>query len=98
MTYNEPVEFEWDDTKATNNFKKHGVRFSEATTIWLDDLGVEIPDPEHSIEEERWIRLGYSSKARILVVVYCEKANDETVRIISARRATKVEQAQYHSR
>lgn len=54
------MEFKWDDAKAESNLKKHGVRFSEAVTIWLDETSVEIPDIEHSLQEERWIRLGMS--------------------------------------
>ncbi|OFZ29699.1 MAG: hypothetical protein A2622_10785 [Bdellovibrionales bacterium RIFCSPHIGHO2_01_FULL_40_29] len=92
------MEFEWDDSKAESNFKKHGIRFSEAVTIWLDDSSVEIPDVEHSSHEERWIRLGISRKANLLVVVYCEKNEDSRIRIISARAATKNESKQYNSR
>lgn len=92
------MEFEWDDAKAEANLKKHGIRFSEAATIWLDDSSVEIPDIEHSSDEERWIRLGISRKANILVVIYCEKVENERVRIISARPATKNESKQYNSR
>ncbi len=92
------MEFEWDDSKAESNFKKHGIRFSEAVTIWLDDSSVEIPDAEHSLEEERWIRLGISRKANLLVVVYCEKTEDNRIRVISARPATKHESKHYNSR
>ncbi len=92
------MEFEWDDAKAEGNFKKHGVRFSEAVTIWLDETSVEISDIEHSSQEERWIRLGISRKANLLVVVYCEKTEDDRIRIISARPATKNESKQYNSR
>lgn len=99
MTYNESQEFEWDDSKAESNFKKHGVRFTEATTVWLDESGLEILDLEHSTSsEERWIRMGYSNRTRVLVVIYCEKVVDERIRIISARPATKNEQEQYHLR
>ncbi len=92
------MEFEWDDTKAESNFKKHKVRFSEAVTVWLDDSALEIPDPDHSQNEERWIRLGVSRKANVLVVVYCEKIEGEVVRIISARAANKSEIKRYHER
>ena len=92
------MDFEWDDKKAESNFKKHGVRFSEAVTIWRDDGAVEMHDPEHSRNEERWIRLGYSNRAKMLVVVYCEKTEDERIRIISARKATPTEERQYHLR
>ncbi len=92
------MEFEWDDNKADMNLKKHGVRFSEAVTIWLDHTALELPDPDHSSSEERWIRLGYSTQAHMLVVVYVEKIEGERVRVISARKATRSEQEQYHSR
>ena len=92
------MDFEWDDTKADSNYKKHGIRFSEAVTIWLDESALETTDPEHSQNEERWIRLGVSRKANLLVVVYCEKIEGERIRIISARPATKAESNQYHSR
>ena len=92
------MEFEWDDKKADSNFKKHGVRFSEAVTIWRDEGAVEMHDPEHSRIEDRWVRLGYSNRARVLVVVYCEKIEGDRIRIISARKATSMEGRQYHSR
>ena len=92
------MEFDWDDSKADSNFKKHGIRFSEAVTIWLDDSAVEIPDVEHSAKEKRWIRIGISRKANLLVVVYCEKTEDNRIRVISARAATKLESKQYNSR
>ena len=94
----ELIEFEWDDTKAESNLKKHKVRFSEAATVWYDDLALEMLDSDHSLNEERWVRLGVSSTARILVVVYVEKLEDERIRIISARKATRSEIEQYHSR
>ena len=92
------MDFDWDGAKADSNYKKHGIRFSEAVTIWLDDSALETPDPEHSDDEERWLRLGVSRKANLLVVVYCEKIEGERVRSISARPATKSESNQHHSR
>ncbi|WP_374030125.1 BrnT family toxin [Bdellovibrio bacteriovorus] len=88
--------FEWDNDKADSNFKKHGVRFSEASSVFHDLNALEIFDPDNSSSEERWIRLGRSSKSRLIVVVYCERASPERVRIISARLATKKE-ARYYS-
>ena len=67
------MDFEWDDNKADSNLKKHGVRFSEAVTVWTDESALEMHDPDHSDEEDRWIRLGYSNQTRILVVVFCER-------------------------
>jgi uncharacterized DUF497 family protein len=92
------MEFEWDDGKAAANLIKHGVRFSEAATVWLDERALEIPDPEHSDLEERWIRLGMSRSARTLVVVYVEKIEGERVRLISARKATRTEAIHYSAR
>jgi uncharacterized DUF497 family protein len=97
MTYNK-IEFEWDETKAISNFRKHGIRFSEAVTCWLDGYALEIPDTGYFQGEERWVRLGCSNKAKVLVVVYCEKIEFERIRIISARKATKNEQSQYDER
>lgn len=92
------MDFEWDDAKAESNYRKHKVRFSEAVTVWLDDSALEIPDPDHSENEERWIRLGISQNANVLVVVYCEKIEGEVVRIISARAANKTESKRYYER
>ena len=89
------MEFEWDDAKARVNYKKHGVRFAEAASIWLDAKSLEIPDPEHSKDEDRWIRIGVSSRLRALVVVYVEKIEGKRIRIISARKADKAEEATY---
>lgn len=92
------MEFEWDDHKADSNLKKHEVRFSEAATIWLDENALEMPNPEHSESEERWLRIGFSRSARILIVAYVERVEGERIRIISARKAVGPEIKQYHSR
>ena len=89
------MDFEWDDKKATSNYSKHGVRFTEAVTIWYDKNSLEISDIDHSEDEDRWIRLGTSQRFRLLVVVYVEKLANDKIRIISARKAHKNEQAQY---
>ena len=88
------LKFEWNDSKNSNNKKKHGVSFEEASTTFSDSLGRLIPDPEHSESEERYILMGMSSKFRVLLVCHCEK-NSDTIRIISARKAEKFEQKQY---
>lgn len=92
------MDFEWDDAKAESNYKKHRIRFSEAVTIWQDESALEISDPDHSENEERWIRLGISRKANVLVVVYCERVEGELVRIISARPANSEEVKLYSER
>ncbi|WP_041577982.1 BrnT family toxin [Bdellovibrio bacteriovorus] len=85
------MEFEWDDEKAQGNYKKHGIRFSEAVTTFRDSYALEMLDQESSASEDRWLRLGRSSHLKVLVVVYCERLSPERVRIISARRATSRE-------
>lgn len=91
--YTENMHFEWDAKKEKSNQQKHRVSFEEAATVWTDPLALIAPDPEHSIEEEReWI-VGESYEGRLLVVVYTQRG--ETIRIISARPATKRERQQY---
>ena len=85
------MRFTWDESKNTANFREHGVWFEEAQTVWTDPLAAEFFDPEHSAEEERFIRVGYSRKERLLLVVFCEREDGSTVRIISARKATAKE-------
>jgi uncharacterized protein len=85
------MRFEWDDNKNRSNFKKHGVWFEEAKTIWVDLESAEYFDPEHSSNEDRFIRIGHSTRSRILLVVFCEQAQGLSVRIISARNATMQE-------
>jgi uncharacterized DUF497 family protein len=85
------VRFTWDESKNTANLREHGVWFEEAQTVWTDRLAAEFFDPEHSAEEERFIRVGYSRKERLLLVVFCEREGGSAVRIISARKATAKE-------
>lgn len=87
------MRFEWDDSKARTNAAKHKVTFEEAATVWTDPFALIAPDPEHSLEETReWI-IGTSHRQRVLVVVYTEKG--ESIRIISARKATPNERLRY---
>ena len=88
------MEFEWDSKKAATNFRKHGVRFAEAATIFEDDALRTMAD-EHE-DEERFVALGTGSFGRILVVVYTLRCN--RIRIISARKATRAERNQYEER
>jgi len=85
--------FEWDRAKSRANLRKHGVGFLEAATVFADPLGISIFDPDHSIEEDRWLLLGRSDLGRILVVSYTERP--PRTRIISARPATRMERSQY---
>jgi hypothetical protein len=89
------IRFEWDQSKATANLRKHGVSFEEAQSVFYDEFAVQFFDDEHSVSEERFILLGMSSGARLLIVCHCERDLGNLVRIISARRATKRESAFY---
>lgn len=89
------VDFEWNSRKAAINLNKHGVSFEEAKTVFYDDNARIIDDPEHSLDEERFIILGLSFTAKMLVVCHCYRDSDNIIRIISARRATKTETKQY---
>ncbi len=89
------IEFEWDATKAAANLKKHQVSFDEAKSIFFDEFGVQFFDDEHSSNEERFLMLGMSSNAKLLIVCHCEQHHGAIIRIISARKATKRESAFY---
>ena len=91
----EGVRFVWDEAKAESNQKKHGVSFEEAVTVFADEDGRFKHDPDHSKEEDRFILLGFSSKLRLLVVCHAYRDNDNLIRIISARKATRNESKQY---
>ena len=90
------IKFEWDENKNEINKKKHKISFEEAQTVFYDDEALLIDDPEHSEVEERFIILGLSKKANLLVVCHCYRASETVIRIISARKATKTETKQYH--
>ena len=92
------MRFEWDAEKASINQKKLGVTFEEAQTVFGDYDALRIFDPDHSEDEDRFILLGMSAVLRILVVCHCYRENDEKIRIISARKATKKESAAYERR
>lgn len=89
------VEFEWDEDKARVNLEKHGISFVEARSVFYDDYATQFFDEEHSDEEERFILLGLSNYSQVLVVIHCERNLGSTIRIISARRATKKERSYY---
>lgn len=89
------LQFEWDNNKEQINIEKHGVTFNEASTVFADENAILFDDPDHSTEEERFILLGMSNHAKILIVCHCYRSADEIIRIISARKATKAEAAQY---
>ena len=89
------MNFEWDENKAATNQQKHGVTFQEAATVFQDEDALQIFDPDHSEAEDRFILLGMSSILRILVGCHCYRANDDVIRIISARKATRNESSTY---
>jgi uncharacterized DUF497 family protein len=89
------MQFEWDREKAKKNLRKHKVSFDEAMTIFYDTLSATFDDPDHSIDEERFITIGYSSHGRLLVVSHTERG--KTIRIISARSATAHERKRHES-
>ena len=92
------MNFEWNEEKNQANFFKHEIWFEEAQTLWADMHSLEFFDPEHSEAEDRFIRIGHSSKNRLLLVVFCERLNNMVVRLISARKATKKEIEEYEER
>jgi hypothetical protein len=85
--------FEWDVEKAAANVKKHGVTFEEACTVFGDPLAILMPDPDHSIGEQRYVALGMSNRHRLLVVAHAERP--PRTRLISARPATRKERQTY---
>ncbi len=87
------LQFEWDDTKAAANLKKHVVGFDEALTVFADPLARIFDDPDHSDEEPREIIIGFSAKPRLLVVGFTERSG--SVRLIHVRRATKAERKRH---
>jgi uncharacterized DUF497 family protein len=88
------LNFEWDENKNLSNQKKHGISFEEAKTVFSDELGRLISDPDHSEGEERFILMGMSSQLKLLTVCHCER-DSNTIRIISARKADTLERKQY---
>jgi uncharacterized DUF497 family protein len=88
------VNFEWDEQKNRANRKKHGVWFEEAVQVFDDSNALMFFDEDHSGHEDRFILLGLSASARVLVVIYCER-DGQTVRIISARKAKRKEMKRY---
>lgn len=87
------MEFEWDSPKAAANVRKHGVTFDEAATVFLDELAASGTDPDHSVGEARYITFGASSLGKLLTVSHTHRSG--AIRIISARRMTRVERKIY---
>ena len=89
------LHFTWHDAKNESNKKKHGVSFEEAQTVFFDASAMEFFDSKHSHNEDRFILLGRSFTFRTLMICHCYRGKDETIRIISARKATAKERSKY---
>lgn len=89
------LHFEWDPNKAAANLQKHGIDFLEAKSVFADERAKIISDPDHSEDEDRFVLMGLSLHLRLLIVCHCYRDDDNTIRIISARKATKSESCQY---
>jgi len=87
------VTFEWDARKAAANLNKHGVAFEDAATVFLDPLATTFPDPDHPLDEDREITIGYTMKGYLAFVSHCQRG--KRIRIVSARRATRTERDHY---
>ena len=87
------LQFVWDREKAAANLRKHSVDFEEAATAFGDPLSITIPDPDHSVGEERWLLVGESGAGRLLVVAHTERGDE--IRLITARPATRRERQTY---
>ncbi len=92
------IEFEWDQSKAEINLAKHGIDFREAASVFYDDRALFMADPSHSDTEDRLLLLGLSTLLRLLLVVHTYRKDSQTIRIISARRASRSERRQYSER
>ena len=87
--------FDWDENKNRINLEKHGITFEEASTVFFDDRAILFDDPEHSIDEDRFLLLGMSETAKVCIVCHCYRESDTVMRIISARQATRKEEERY---
>jgi len=89
------VQFEWDPNKDAENRKKHGLSFDEASTVFGDPLALTIEDPDHSLDEVRFLTIGISKSQALIVVAHTER--EGVIRIISAREPSRQERKQYES-
>ncbi|MCI0617559.1 BrnT family toxin [bacterium] len=87
------LNFEWDDEKAKKNLRNHQVSFEEAKSVFNDPFLITYPDPKHSVGEQRFLNIGFSTRGRVLIVVHTERG--ENIRIISCRKATPSERRDY---
>ena len=89
------MKFEWDENKNEINQRKHGISFDEVTSVFRDAFAIVFDDPDHSENEERFLIIGTSDKRGICLVSHCYRGQDQVIRIISARKATKTERNIY---
>ena len=89
------LQFEWDENKNKINQRKHGISFDEVTSVFRDAFAIVFDDPDHSDNEERFLIIGASDKRGICLVSHCYRGQDQVIRIISARKATKTERNIY---
>lgn len=90
------IRFEWDENKNQINIDKHGISFEEAMTVFYDPDALVTHDEDHSDDEDRFLILGISEALHLLIVCHCYREENETIRIISARKANKTEARQYY--
>jgi uncharacterized DUF497 family protein len=89
------MRFEWDPNKDEINRKKHGISFEEAKTVFYDEYAILFDDPDHSEDEDRFLILGFTQRENLCIVSHCYRGEDDIIRIISARKATKAEASYY---
>ncbi len=89
--------YEWDPAEAAANLRKHGIAFTEAASVFLDPLALTFADPDHSVGEERFVTIGHSTAGRLLFVAHLDH-DEESIRILSARLATRRESHDYRER
>ena len=91
----ETIKFEWDENKNEINKRKHGLSFEEAEEVFEDENAILFDDPDHSMDEDRFLIIGTLRSSKICIVSHCYRDNDNVIRLISARAATKNEQRVY---
>lgn len=91
----ETIKFEWDENKNEINKKKHGLSFEEAREVFGDENAILFDDPDHSLDEDRFLIIGTVKSSKICIVNHCYRDNDNVIRLISARQATKNEKRIY---
>lgn len=93
-----PPQVAWDEPKDVENESRHGVSFEDASTVFPDEHALLLVDPDHSLEEDRFILMGFRASRRLLVICRCDRRGERMIRILSARKAAKSERAVYSER